>query len=140
MHHVLLEGQVLAMAIKRQTGVEFIREGLRTTTGHLFDEPTQTHGPTEEDIARKRAALIYGPMLLRTLREVNTASTEGVSPRKLFDDVRGRIQLPGGAAFDDFRLALGDAYDNRYVEVVGSDDYGDPLYTITKLGLSVAPP
>lgn len=128
------------MAIKRQTGVGFIREGLRTTTGHLFDEPSQTHGPTEEDIARKRAALTYGAALLRALRDVNAGTTAGESPRKLFDDVRQQTPLYKTHAFAEFQLALDDAYDNRYVEKVGNDDYGDPLYTITKLGLSVAPP
>ena len=129
------------MATKRQLGVEFLREGFRTAEGDRTSEPDRVGGgPDEVQIARKRAALLYSPAILRTIRELSAANTSGVSPRDLFRAVREQLSGEVKSNFDDFQLALTDIYGDRYVEVVGKDDVGDPLYSITKLGRSVAPP
>ena len=129
------------MATKRQLGVEFLREGFRTAEGDRTNEPGRVEdGPAESQIAKKRAALLYSPAILRTLRKHSETNADGVSPRDLFRAVREQLAGTVKSNFDDFQLALSDVYDDRYVEMVGKDDVEDPLYSITKLGLSVAPP
>jgi hypothetical protein len=132
------------MATKRQLGVEFLREGFRTADADRTNEPDRTDGSSEEDIAghiaKKRAALTYSPAILRTLRDLSARGSSGVSPRDLFREVRKQLPDEVKVNFDDFRLALNAVYGDRCVEVAGTDDVGDPLYSITKLGLSVAPP
>jgi hypothetical protein len=121
------------MATKRLLGVEFLREGLKASDGERQDEPRR--GSSEQDIARKRAVLTYSSDLLRTLRDMDEST--GVTPRTLFHHVRER--LSGKADFSDFELALNDAYNNRYVEIVGKDDFGDAKYRLTELARSITP-
>jgi hypothetical protein len=84
--------------------------------------------------------LLYSPAILRTLRKQSEENKVGVSLRDLFREVRAQLAGTVKSNFDDFRLALSDVYDDRYVEMVGKDEFEDPLYSITRLGLSVAPP
>ncbi len=121
------------MATKRLLGVEFLREGLKAREP---ERPAPARGILAgEDIARRRAVLTYSPDILRALRDMN--EPDGVSSRTLFTAVRDRIQ--GKADFGDFQLALDDAYENRYVEIVGKDDFGDAKYRLTDLARSIAP-
>ncbi len=132
------------MAIKRKLGVEFLTEGFkvqeergaaRQTHAPTPSAPT-TNAPGPDDADRKRAFLTYGPALLRVLA-VNPA--EPMPPRALFERVQKDMATPG--VFPDFELALAEAYEQRFVEMAGKDPvYGDPLYAITRYGVSVAPP
>lgn len=117
------------MAVRRQLGVEFLKEGFRREAG---EAPDRGHAAAPDDFTRKRLELLYLPPILRTLRDGRE-----LSPRDLFREVR--TQIPGETAYGDFELALNDAYGNRLVEIVGKDDVGDPKYGLSKLGLSIVP-
>ena len=131
------------MAIKRKLGVEFLSEGFKVQEERDIARQTaapaasavSTSVPGPEAVDRKRAFLTDGPALLRVLA-INPA--DPMPPRPLFE----RVQKDMGTAgvFPDFELALAEAYEQRFVETAGRDAvYGDPLYAITRYGLSVAP-
>ncbi len=126
------------MAIKRKLGVEFLTEGFKVQEERGIARQANTPAaavPTQDDADRKRAFLTYGPALLRVLA-VNPA--DPMPPRALFERVQRDMATPG--VFPDFELALAEAYEQRFVETAGKDSvYGDPLYAITRYGLSVAP-
>jgi hypothetical protein len=119
------------MAIKRKLDVAFLRAGCRDTQAWL---PVERPASEACDPRRRQAFLTYGLPVLRVLsRDVSIAHT----PRDLFDAIRDEYPQAG---FPAVRLAIEEAYDQHYVELAGKDPvYGDPLYAITRLGLSVAP-
>jgi protein involved in sex pheromone biosynthesis len=121
------------MATKRLLGVEFLREGLKAQEQSVMPEQTRSFLGGRE-IARRRAVLTYSPDILRTLRDMKEAN--GLSSRALFAAVKDRVQ---DANFGEFQVALDDAYENRYVEIVGKDEFGDPKYRPTQLAQSITP-
>ncbi len=132
------------MAIKRKLGVEFLSEGFkvqeerdiaRQTAAPFATAASSSSVPGPEAVDRKRAFLTYGPALLRVLA-INPA--DPMPPRPLFERVQKDMGTTG--VFPDFELALAEAYEQRFVETAGRDAvYGDPLYAITRYGLSVTP-
>jgi hypothetical protein len=119
------------MATKRMLGVEFLKAGLKGADAESQAAPAQP--APAFDPRQQRAFLTHGPALLRLLAR----QAEPASARTLFDILRADHPRTD---FAEVKLALREAFEQRYVEAAGRDPvYDDPLYAITRLGQSVAP-
>jgi hypothetical protein len=115
----------------RQSGVEFVKEAFRGSDALRQDAPAMP----EDEVARTKA---YNTYVKPTLQLMSQEPGRGFSERELFQLVADRVKQ---ADFQEFRTALRTFDERRLVELSGRDPtFGDPQYSITRLGVSVTPP